>query len=231
MPPGAPAPPSAPGPKREPIAIKPPAAEPPAIEPHPAGPPAIRPLGRVPSTITWLETTAPPKGAPRQAPIAGTEIVRALDPPVHFYRYLYDTIGAAWLWSRRRLMADAELAAIIGAATTDLRVLWVHGVPAGYVELDFADAPDVNLAYLGLMPEFTGKGLGPFLLDWAIRHAFHKGARRLHLNTCDLDHPRALATYERAGFTAYDRTQSFEILLAGMTLPAHAGKKPILPLP
>jgi len=187
-------------------------------------------MGRVPSTITWLELTAPPRSAPLQAPLAGTEIVRALHPPVHFYRYLYDTIGAQWLWSRRRLLADEALAAIIGAEATDLRVLWVHGVPAGYVELDMAEHPEVNLAYFGLMPEFLGQRLGPWLLDWAIRHAFAKGATRLHLNTCDLDHPKALATYEAAGFQAYDRTESTEMLLAGMQLPAHARGKPVLPL-
>lgn len=191
--------------------------------------PAV-PVGRVPSTITWLECLEPPRGSPLQAPLAGTEIVRALRPPVHFYRYLYDTVGGPWLWNRRRLMPDAELKAILESEATDLRVLWVLGVPAGYVELDFALAPDVSLAFFGLVPEFTGRRLGPWLLDWTVRHAFRKGATRLHLNTCDLDHPKALATYEAAGFQAYDRTESFETLLEGMALPAHARDKPVLPL-
>lgn len=188
------------------------------------------PIGRVPSTITWLELFHPPVRPSLQPPVAGTEIVRALLPTVHFYRYLYDTVGAAWLWHRRRVMPDEELAAIVQAPTTDLRVLWVHGVPAGYAELSSCHCPDVELAYFGLVPEFIGRGLGPWLLDWTIRHAFAKGATRLHLNTCDLDHPKALATYEAAGFQAYDRTEAFETLLAGMALPAHAADKPILPL-
>lgn len=128
------------------------------------------------------------------------------------------------------MLADEALTAIVQAPTTDVRVLWVHGVPAGYAELDFAEHPDVNLAFFGLMPEFTGRALGPWLLDWTVRHAFEKGATRLHLNTCDLDHPKALATYEAAGFQAYDRTESFETLLDDMTLPAHARDKPVLPL-
>jgi GNAT superfamily N-acetyltransferase len=188
------------------------------------------PIGRVPSVITWLELLEPPRRPPVQPSVPGTEIVRALEPTVHFYRYLYDTVGAPWLWNRRRLLDDATLARQIRAPTTDLRVLWVHGVPAGYVELDFADLPDVAIAYFGLVPEFTGRGLGPYLLDWTIRHGFAKGAGRLHLNTCDLDHPKALRTYEAAGFQAYDRTESFETLLDDMTLPAHAQGKPILPL-
>jgi len=63
-----------------------------------------------------------------------------------------------------------------------------------------------------------------------VRHGFAKGATRLHLDTCDLDHPKALATYEAAGFQAHDRTESFETLLDGMCLPAHARDEPILPL-
>ena len=188
------------------------------------------PIGRVPSVITWLEMLEPRRRPLLQPPLPGTEIVRALSPTVHFYRYLYDTVGDPWLWNRRRLMDDATLASLIQAPTTDLRVLWVHGVPAGYVELDFADLPDVNIAFFGLVPEFTGQGLGPYLLDWTIRHGFAKGAGRLHLNTCDLDHPKALRTYEAAGFEAYDRTETFETLLKGMELPAHARHKPILPL-
>lgn len=189
-----------------------------------------RPVGRVPVVITWLELLEPPGRSPLQPPLPGTEIVRALEPPVHFYRYLYATVGGAWLWTRRRLVDDATLAGLIHAPSTDLRVLWVHGVPAGYVELTMVERPEVEIAYFGLVPEFTGKGLGPYLLDWAVRHAFAKGATRLAVDTCDLDHPKALATYEAAGFEAYDRTDSFVTLIEGMALPAHAADKPILPL-
>lgn len=189
-----------------------------------------KPLGRVACTITWLETFGPPRRAPLQPPVQGTEVVRAIAPPVHFYRYLYDTVGAGWLWNRRRLMGDEALAAIVQAPAIDIRVLWLHGVPAGFAELDFSDFPDVGMSLFGLMPEFIGQRLGPWFLDWAIRHAFHKGATRFHLNTCDLDHPKALATYEAAGLEAYDRAEAFETLIEGMALPAHARNRPVLPL-
>lgn len=189
-----------------------------------------RPIGRVPTTITWLEMLERPSRPVLQAPVPGTEIVRALEAPVHFYRYLYNTVGGPWLWTRRRLMDDETLAQILRAPATDFRVVWVHGVPAGYLEVDFSEFPDANLAYFGLMPEFIGRSIGPWLLDWTIRHAFDKGASRLHLNTCDLDHPRALQVYEAAGFSAYDRTDAFETLLDGMELPAHLAETTVLPL-
>lgn len=190
-----------------------------------------RPIGRIATRITWLEMLERPLGRILQAPVGGAEIVRALGPPVHFYRYLYHAVGGPWLWTRRKLMDDETLRQIIQAPTTDLRVAWVHGVPAGYTELDFSELPDVNLAYFGLVPEFTGRRLGPWLLDWTIRHAFAKGASRLHLNTCDLDHPKALRIYEAAGFAAYDRTDAFETLIEGIEVPMHLAGRPVLPLP
>jgi hypothetical protein len=42
--------------------------------------------------------------------------------------------------------------------------------------------------------------LGPFLLNCAIDAAWSGGAKKLTVNTCTLDHPKALGLYQRAGF-------------------------------
>jgi GNAT superfamily N-acetyltransferase len=81
----------------------------------------------------------------------------------------------------------------------------VQGVPAGLAELDRRDPPDIELAYFGVLPEFISQGLGRFLLDWAIRHAWRQRPARFWVHTCDLDHPRALPLYQKAGFRIYDR--------------------------
>ena len=85
------------------------------------------------------------------------------------------------------------------------------GVPAGYAELDRRAPPDIEIGYFGLMPEFIGQGLGGYLLDWAIHHAWRMQPRRLWLHTCDLDHPGALG-YQRSGFRIYDRRTSTQEL-------------------
>jgi GNAT superfamily N-acetyltransferase len=92
----------------------------------------------------------------------------------------------------RHWLSDAELAAILNDPRVEVNVLWAAGVPAGYAELDRRDPPDTELVYFGLTPEFIGQGLGAYLLDWAIHHAWRARPRRLWLHTCDLDHPRAL---------------------------------------
>jgi GNAT superfamily N-acetyltransferase len=178
-------------------------------------------VGTVETVVTWLEMLEPPRRAPAQPPDPGLEVVRAVRPTVSFYRYLYDTVGGPWLWTDRRQMDEATLRAIIQDPANDLRVLWCEGVPAGYAELDLRAMPEIRIAYFGLIPEFIGRGIGRFLLDWTVDHAWRMRPTRLWVHTCDLDHPRALTTYEAAGFVAYDQATDTVPLLEGMELPAH----------
>ena len=85
-----------------------------------------------------------------------------------------------------------------------------EGVPAGFAELDFRGFPKVvDLSYFGLVPEFIGRRLGPWLLRWTIEAMWRRGPKRITVNTCTLDHPSALPLYQRLGFTAYDRRESW----------------------
>ncbi len=168
---------------------------------------AARPavVGSVSTVITYLEMTAPPAAAPLPPPRADLEVRIARQPTVSFYRYLYNTVGAEWTWVTRRLLSDDELAEVLADPAVEVNVLWVAGVPAGYAELDRRPAPDIELAYFGLLPEFFGQGLGRWLLDWTIHHAWRSRPGRLLVDTCDLDHPRALGVYQKSGFRVYDR--------------------------
>jgi GNAT superfamily N-acetyltransferase len=162
--------------------------------------------------VTYLEMTAPPARPPAAAPAPGVEVRRAVAPTTSFYRYLYDTVGGPWTWIERRHLADATLAAIIRDPAVEVHVLWVEGVPAGYVELDGRRPPDLEIAYFGLVPEFLGRGLGRFLVDWAVDHAWRTRPARLWVHTCDVDRPRALPLYQKAGFRIY-QTRSETVTL------------------
>ena len=173
----------------------------------------------IPTVVTFLEMAQPPDAPPRGVPCPAVEIRRACRPTISFYRYLYTTVGEPWTWTVRRLLTDPELATILDDARVEVNVLWVGGVPAGYAELDWRRPPDVELAYFGLVPEFIGRGLGAYLLDWAIRHAWRPRPRRLWVHTCDLDHPRALDLYQRLGFRIYDRRTEEAVLPPGVPEP------------
>jgi len=159
------------------------------------------PPGKLRSIVTYLEMTAPPTRAPRPGPLEHAALLRAEDCTVSFYRYLYGTVGEPWLWWYRRTLPDAELAAIVQDPKVQIYVLYLRGVPAGYVELDRRETGICDLAYFGLMPEFIGRRLGPWFLDKALDMAWSgPGTEKVTVNTCTLDHPKALLTYQRAGF-------------------------------
>ena len=157
------------------------------------------------TVITYLEMTRPPAAPPPTVPAERLALLRAEPPTVPFYRFLYNTVGAPWLWYERRRLDDDALAAIVQDPQVEVYVLYVRGVPAGFSELDTRGLPDIELAYFGLMPEFMGRGLGPYLLRWTIDQGWFHEPDRLWVNTCNHDHPAALALYQRAGFIPYDQ--------------------------
>jgi len=170
---------------------------------------------RVETVVTFLEMTEPqhpPSHPPANLRVA---LMRAVKPPLHFYRYLYDIIGRRFAWVDRRVMRDADLEAIIHAETTDIRVLYVEGAPAGFFELDSSREDTLWLQYLGLVPDFHGRGLGKFLLSEAVTAAWESGPERVRVETCTLDDPRALPLYQRAGFVPYARQDKVMEIPAG----------------
>lgn len=169
------------------------------------------PPGHLPVTVTYLEMTARPLRRQRPHPHDRLSLLRAENCTYSFYRYLYDTVGEEWLWWFRRAMPEAELRAILADDKVEIYVAHVAGVPAGYVELDRRTAGRCEVGYLGLLPEFIGMGIGPWLLDWAIEAAWNGvGVEKVTVNTCNLDHPRALMTYQKAGFQPVGQEVRFD---------------------
>lgn len=166
------------------------------------------PAGKLALVVTYLEMTKQPTDPGPPVPALKLALFRAENPTVAFYRFLYDTVGGPWQWYERRRMDDDELAAIVQDPAVEIYVLYVSGVPAGYSELDLRKMPDIEVAYFGLMPEFIGRGLGTYLLRWTIDQAWTREPKRLWVHTCNLDHPRSLGLYQRAGFTPYGQEAS-----------------------
>lgn len=166
-------------------------------------------------TITFLEMTSRPRTPPKRPPVLEhpLSLLRLAEPTVPFYRYLYNTVGERWLWYERRAMSDEDISRVIKDPATEISVLYCGGSPTGYVELNARRMPgEMEIAYFGLSPEYLGRGLGPYLLDWAVHSAWDRepAPRRLVVDTCTLDHPAALQTYQRVGFTPF--AQEHEVI-------------------
>lgn len=164
---------------------------------------------RVPMTVTFLEMRSKPPALPPPQPKGKIALLRAENPPVHFYRYLYNTIGEPYLWVDRRKLTDEALAELVQHSQVELYVLYVDGCPAGMAELEFKDAAAGQVAYFGLMPEFVGRKLGFFFLYHVVSIAWSRPISSLLINTCTLDHPRALPLYQRIGFVPYSREERY----------------------
>ena len=155
------------------------------------------------AVVTYLEMREPPEIG---LPTSTLDLKRISNPTVERYRELFRLVGAPWLWFSRLVMDDAKLAAIIQHPNVELfAVQDGNGRDVGMLELDFRESGECELAFVGLIPELSGLGHGRWLLDEAVRRAWREGVNRVHVHTCSLDHPAALAAYRRAGFTPFKR--------------------------
>jgi GNAT superfamily N-acetyltransferase len=161
---------------------------------------------RVGVTVTFLRMEQPPMLAGVSLG-SGHQIIRAQNPSVPFYRYLYNTVGADYLWWLRRTIPDHKLAELLRDKEVAIHTLYSKGEPAGFFELDRRNWPDVNLSYFGLMPTAIGHGIGYAFLCAAVNEAWRDGAKGLTVNTCTADHPRALPNYLRTGFLVVRRVR------------------------
>ena len=155
------------------------------------------------AVVTYLEMHERPDGPVPPSPLS---LQRLEQPQPERYRDLFRLIGAPWLWFSRLTMDDPTLAAIIQDPNVELfAVVDESGADAGMLELDFRERGACELAFIGLVPELSGKGHGKWFLAEAVRRAWRDGVTRVHVHTCTLDHPAALAAYRRAGFVPYRR--------------------------
>jgi GNAT superfamily N-acetyltransferase len=183
------------------------------VSAHPSSPvpelfahqPPPRADGRLPITITHLQMERADWTQRGRPPGIEVTIEHVTTPTARFYRELYDRVGRPWLWYERRLLSDTALQALLERPDHELHVARHDGELVGYFELGGDE-----LAFFGLTLDYIGRRIGPWLLDRAIERAFARGVERLLLNTNTLDHPRALATYRKAGFRSV-RSESREL--------------------
>lgn len=180
------------------------------------------PVTKVSVVVTFLRMEYPPADPSPPLPQA-MALVRVATPTVAFYRYLYNTVGADYVWWLRRTMPDRELAELLANRAVSIHVLYEGGAPAGFFELDRRASPDTNLSYFGLLPHAIGTGTGYAFLRAAVTQAWSEGAKGMTVNTCSADHPRALPTYMRAGFRPVRQVQEHWSVpnRLGLRIPAH----------
>ena len=162
---------------------------------------------KVKTTVTFLKMEKAPHEHVQPPSNLKVALMKLENPPVDYYRYLYNAVGENYDWVDRKTLSDDELAAEIDVDGVAIYVAYVGGVPAGYFELDSRTKNQVWLTYFGITPQFIGTGLGKWLLCEAIATAWLNDPQSVHVETCTLDHPRALPLYQKMGFEVYERKE------------------------
>lgn len=159
------------------------------------------------ATRTYLEMRDP--SALRAARVADPSlaVVRVEKPDPALWRWLYTEVGREYRWVDRLEWSEEEANAYLSDRKVSLWLLTAGERTAGYFELRQEDDGAVEIVYLGLLPEFTGRGLGGHLLTEAVERAWAAGARRVWLHTCSFDHPGAIPNYISRGFVVFSTEQ------------------------
>lgn len=161
------------------------------------------PVGHIATIVTHLEMTEKP--ILPEILLPDTRLVQWDQPEPTEYKELFRAVGEDWLWVSRLILPDDDLLTII----RDLEVCVYHveqnGKVIGMLELDFRKDAECEIGFFGLVPEMTGKGLGRWLMQSALRLAWRDDVCRVWLHTCTLDSPYAVPFYEKSGFNAFSR--------------------------
>ena len=171
--------------------------------------------------ITYLEMTARPSFPRPHVPGSKpTALIHAENPPVWYFLTLYNAVGADHEWTDMHAEAPEVLRAYVQHERMELFTLLYTGWPAGFFMLDRREAGRCDLAYFGLVPEAIGLGLGKYLLQTAIHMGWdHEDTERMTVQTCTLDHPRALQLYQKSGFTPFKQETKSRVLTRDREVP------------
>ncbi|MFI5980032.1 GNAT family N-acetyltransferase [Streptomyces sp. NPDC051555] len=154
-------------------------------------------------TVTYVEMTDRSRLVPG-TPAPGMALV-AVAGDLSPVSDVMARIGAPYHWRSARRGPQEWRAWFVEHPERTCWLLTLADEPAGAVCYDVHPDGDVEIRTFGLLPEFTGKGLGGHALTLAIRQAWDMvpGVRRVWLHTSSADNANALPNYHRRGFHTF----------------------------
>lgn len=161
------------------------------------------PPGKLANIQTSLEMRDKPPL--RSSPQGGWRLERLSQPDLTRYRTLVHRVGDDYLWGTRLSMSDAELESFLRDSRVEAYILTTPDGDEGILELDFRVDGECEISLFGVAAPLVHSGAGRWLMNHAIEIAWSHPIARLWLHTCTLDHPNALAFYQRSGFRIFKR--------------------------
>jgi GNAT superfamily N-acetyltransferase len=149
---------------------------------------------------TYLEMTDPSQLTGEPAAPPGATLAREHACAPDLWRRLYTDVGRDYHWVDRLGWTDEEIRRYLDDPGVELWIVREGTEIAGYFELKRDADGGVEIAYFGLLPAFTGRGFGRYLLAGAVTRAWQLRPSRVWVHTSSLDHPSALPNYLARGF-------------------------------
>ena len=150
-------------------------------------------------TIKFLEMNSPAELRPKRTSLAGVTVTRVPQPMPELNRFFYATVGADYSWidrlswplSRWRECAEQSRSRHLRPRRgRDPRGLLRARSPREPRDRDQVLRPARRLS--------SARGSAAHMLTAAVEAAWAEGAKRVILDTCSLDHPRAFEQLRRA---------------------------------
>jgi GNAT superfamily N-acetyltransferase len=160
----------------------------------------------------YLEMTSPDDLRPSGGVPDRLDFGPVREPSPEFAWFLYVAVGRDWHWVDRLGWDRDRWRDHVARDDVALHLALLDGAPAGYVEYRTGLPSEVQIWYFGLLPGYTGRGLGGELLTRAVRSAWAWEPQRVWLHTCSLDAPVALDNYLARGFRKYDETREMKVV-------------------
>ncbi len=172
------------------------------------------------ATRTYLEMTVPSALRPARAVAPNLSIERVEAPTASLWRYLYTEVGKQHRWFDRLPWTDEEAQAYLDDPAIVLWLATIDAATAGYFELRREADGAVEIVYFGLLPEFTGRGLGGQLLTAAVERAWPPAPRASGCTPAPSIIPRRSPTTSSAGSPSSGSSGTpFADTLAAVTSP------------
>ena len=187
------------------------------------------PHGKLANVQTFLEMRSKPslRPAPHET---SWRLERFSETDLRRYRDIFHLVGDEYLWAGRLLMPEAELLHFLSDPRVEVYVLVTSRGDEGLLDLDFRIDGECEVSLFGVAPSLVATGAGRWFMNQGLEIAWSHAIKRFWLHTCTLDHPSALAFYQRTGFTPYERRVEVydDPRALGLTRADAASQVPIL---
>ena len=130
--------------------------------------------------------------------------VEKTKPDFQLNKFFYKQIGKKYRWTDRLIWTDLQWSNYVSNKNLETYIIKNDEDLVGYFELiHHPEKNETELAYLGLLEDYFGKGVGGYALSTAIVKSFEKKVKRVWVHTCTLDHPNAIKNYLARGMKIF----------------------------